>query len=158
MSKAQELKPCPFCGGAPQLVDNRMGWFVRCDHCRPFKTVIYGNNVRHLDHEEDADLGAVDWDALKQSAIDAWNRRAPASSEQQAALQDAGEAISDLAYALDMLVGKNAAHSLCIHEPMDAMGRVKGTWSAAAEVNARATLKLHASVIIAARASNGGKA
>lgn len=54
-----------------------MGWFVRCDHCRPFKTVIYGNNVRHLDHEEGADLGAVDWDALKQSAIDAWNRRAP---------------------------------------------------------------------------------
>ncbi|MBS9476264.1 Lar family restriction alleviation protein [Ancylobacter radicis] len=73
-----ELLPCPFCGGQPEVLDDRVIFFVRCDQCKPFSTVIYGESVRHLDHEgTEADFEAVDWDSLKQSAIDAWNRRAP---------------------------------------------------------------------------------
>lgn len=79
-----KLLPCPFCGGDPELVDNRVEWFVRCSNCKPFATVIYGNSVRHIDHcETDEDSAKaeqeVDWGALKQSAIDAWNRRAPSN-------------------------------------------------------------------------------
>ncbi|AXF52918.1 MAG: restriction alleviation protein [Bacteriophage sp.] len=79
-----KLLPCPFCGGDPELVDNRVEWFVRCSNCKPFATVIYGNSARHIDHcETDEDsakaVQEVDWGALKQSAIDAWNRRAPSN-------------------------------------------------------------------------------
>lgn len=85
-----ELKPCPFCGNKkPELVDDRVEYFVRCLECKPYFTVIYGDSVRHLDHldfgddltdEEidklsQAEFEKVDWPALKQSAIDAWNRR-----------------------------------------------------------------------------------
>lgn len=83
-----ELKPCPFCGNkTPELVDSRVEFFVRCNQCKPFFTVVYGKSVRHLDHitadtDEDADrisemaFDAVDWNEIKQSAIDAWNTRA----------------------------------------------------------------------------------
>ncbi|MFN3732209.1 hypothetical protein [Comamonas testosteroni] len=69
----------------------------------------------------------------------------------QADARDANQVIGDLAYALDMLVGANASHSLCEQEPMDAMGRVKGTWSKAAECNAQSTLEIHRAAIAAAK-------
>lgn len=62
---------------------------------------------------------------------------------------DAREVLGDLAYALELLVGTDALHSLYQEGAMDATGRVKGTWSAAAEVNARATLKTHAATLAA---------
>lgn len=83
-----ELKPCPFCGNkTPELVDSRVEFFVRCTDCKPCSTVIYGKTVKHLDYidtdtDEDEDrlsqiaFDAVDWDDIKQSAIDAWNTRA----------------------------------------------------------------------------------
>jgi hypothetical protein len=52
------------------------------------------------------------------------------------------EIVEILADALRMFVGDNARHSLCRHEGMDAFGRVKGTWSAAAEVNAKSALNI----------------
>ena len=71
-----DLLPCPFCGSAPELVDDRTEWFVRCKGCGPIATVIYGRSVRNLDHSgAQSDWDAVDWQGLKQSAIDAWNRR-----------------------------------------------------------------------------------
>lgn len=83
-----KLKPCPFCGSAPELVDDRTSWFVRCNHCKPFATVIYGETVSHLDHADDA--GAfldVDWMGLRQTAIAAWNTRAAD------ALEPSGDAV-----------------------------------------------------------------
>lgn len=79
------------------------------------------------------------------------------TSENTAALNTSandGEAIGALAYALELLVGTDALHSLCQQEGMDVLGRVKGTWSAAAEANARATLKVYAPTIRAALAKH----
>lgn len=83
MTTENELKPCPFCGGTPELVDSRVEWFVRCKSCKPYHTVIYGNNIRHIDEIDNDDVAAVelskvDFEALKKSAVDAWNNRAPA--------------------------------------------------------------------------------
>ena len=50
-----ELKPCPFCGGAPALENEAARKYVYCSVC-------------------EAD-GA--WDGDEQTAIDAWNRRTP---------------------------------------------------------------------------------
>ncbi len=75
-----ELKSCPFCSGKAKIVDHRTDWFVRCRTCN---VIVYGETVNHLDHIEDeveaqSAFDAVDWDALKQTAIDKWNRRPPA--------------------------------------------------------------------------------
>lgn len=73
MSKAQELKPellpCPMCGGTEILVKKRKTTMVECKSC-----------------------GLVVFDCqngVGRDAIAHWNTRAPASSEQQAAQQDA---------------------------------------------------------------------
>lgn len=72
----QILKPCPFCGNStPELVDNRVEWYVRCKNCKPYPTVIYGENVRFEVDEQGIDDSCIDWDRLKQTAVDAWNRR-----------------------------------------------------------------------------------
>lgn len=75
---SEELKNCPFCNGEAKLVDHRTDWYVQCDDC---KVTVYGETVNHLDHIEDDDeaiaaFDAVDWDELRKSAIDGWNRRA----------------------------------------------------------------------------------
>ena len=75
-----ELKSCPFCEpeiSDPELIDHRTDWFVRCNGC---SVIVYGDTVNHLDHiedEEEAQLAfdSVDWDALRQTAIDKWNTR-----------------------------------------------------------------------------------
>lgn len=89
-SQGASLLSCPFCGGSPELVDNRVEWFVRCAHCKPFATVIYGESARHIDHLQDGEaVPEVDWGRLRQTAIDAWNRRAPQSPAVPVPLTDA---------------------------------------------------------------------
>lgn len=89
MTDEPKLLPCPFCGGEPELVDDRLNWYVRCtNHPEGEWIVVCGKNVRWLDHigmdaatDAEADkmtseaADKIDWDALRQSAIDGWNRR-----------------------------------------------------------------------------------
>lgn len=51
-----KLKPCPFCGGAAELVMNTVGQF--CAQCRNYK------------------CGATIIAEVYDDAVDAWNRRA----------------------------------------------------------------------------------
>lgn len=74
MSKAQELKCCPFCGREAMMSHSRDG-----EVC----------NVRCAGWSVGNCLGAGPNCYTEAEAITAWNRRAPASSEQQAAQQDA---------------------------------------------------------------------
>lgn len=72
-----ELRECPYCGGKADLIDHRVDWFVKCSDCN---VIVYGESVSHLDHIEDEKeakeaFNSVDWDALKQTAIDKWNTR-----------------------------------------------------------------------------------
>lgn len=73
MSKAQELKPellpCPMCGGTEILVKKRKTTMVECKACG---LVVFNYQ-----------------DGIERDAIAHWNTRAPASSDQQAAQQDA---------------------------------------------------------------------
>lgn len=104
-----KLKPCPFCGSAPELVDDRTSWFVRCNHCKPFATVIYGETVSHLDHADDA--GAfldVDWMGLRQTAIAAWNTRTADALEPSG---DAVERVAELQLAA-FLAGRGSVTSM----------------------------------------------
>lgn len=73
MSKAQELKLCPFCNGSRAFVSDSESTAIHIV-CRDCGAQLWGCK-RHFSDEA--------------SAISAWNTRAPASSEQQAAQQDA---------------------------------------------------------------------
>ena len=81
---APELKPCT-CGKIPEIIDNRTSFFVQCkNHDAPWPT-IFGQSVSFLDnmtgfdtHEEadragKAAFDAVNWKAIRKSAVDAWN-------------------------------------------------------------------------------------
>ncbi len=81
----EALLPCK-CGSMPDIVDDRVRFFARCKNHTPW-LVVYGDSVEHLDHitaesDEEADslsknaFDAVDWSALRATAIASWNRRA----------------------------------------------------------------------------------
>lgn len=72
-----ELKLCPFCGEKATVIDHRVDFYVQCGGCN---VVVYGESVRHLDYTENeqeaqAAFDNVNWDELRQSAIDKWNAR-----------------------------------------------------------------------------------
>lgn len=72
------LEPCKTCGEAPELIDDRLVFYVRCtNHTAPWP-VVYGDNHRHIDGINNdvaaqAAIDAVDWDAVRASAISNWN-------------------------------------------------------------------------------------
>ncbi|QNL88907.1 MULTISPECIES: hypothetical protein [Pseudomonas] len=75
---AFHLKQCPFCGQVPELIDDRVQFFVRCKNHQPPWPLVYGQSMRHLDHindDEEAEkaFDAVDWSSVEKSAVDAWN-------------------------------------------------------------------------------------
>lgn len=126
MSKAQELKPellpCPMCGGTEILVKKRKTTMVECKACG---VVVFNYK-----------------DGIERDAIAHWNTRAPASSEQQAAQQDADTIAlprkewEELQYYLDRCYDKgHLDQCFDLVEPLEALNSA-----------------------IAARASNGGKA
>lgn len=128
MSKAQELSSCPFCGREAMMSHSRDG-----EVC----------NVRCAGWSVGNCLGAGPNCYTEAEAITAWNRRTPASSEQQAAQQDErNDALQDSAYAAGMLSGWN----LCVADDHATFSRIRGERMTGA-----------ARVALAARASNGGK-
>lgn len=85
MSKAQELKPCPFCGSGETVIHVNQGTWTGRGYGEPVSV-----EVRHWCAEEPGQpsRSIVRVGRDEPSAIAAWNRRA-SSSEQQAAQQDA---------------------------------------------------------------------
>lgn len=77
-----KLEPCK-CGGEPDLVDDCVGWYVKCQDCG---IRVHGERHPEIDHSEgdtdeeidaanEALCASIDWAAVRQTAIDAWNRR-----------------------------------------------------------------------------------
>lgn len=64
-----KIKPCPFCGHKPKIVDwNNGGYQIRCGLCGARQDVLY-DSVRNM-------KGAFAPRDGKKEAIEAWNRRA----------------------------------------------------------------------------------
>lgn len=85
MSKAQELKPCPFCGAGETMIHVNQGTWTGRGYGEPVSV-----EVRHWCKEEPGQpsRAIIRVGRDEASAMAAWNRR-PASIEQQAAQQDA---------------------------------------------------------------------
>ena len=71
MDNQIELKPCPFCGGEPEITEvidrtprnlEPVGFGVKCDQCGIIVAKI--------------DCGVTDWFETDEEAAAAWNRRA----------------------------------------------------------------------------------
>lgn len=60
-----ELKPCPFCGNTPVLVRWGNKWCVEC-------------------HSDDCEIRPETAIALKEEAVEAWNRRVNDDTERKA--------------------------------------------------------------------------
>ena len=65
-----DLKPCPFCGGEPLLMQKENNsWYVTCNSCS-------------ASSKEHAPRAVIPWEAYHalqdavSKAVDAWNRRA----------------------------------------------------------------------------------
>jgi hypothetical protein len=69
-----DLKLCPFCGSPGAIEDHRLQWVVRCTNCT---ACVLGERVS----ESKAPLPAPYWDRIRQTAVDAWNRRDKPTSE-----------------------------------------------------------------------------
>lgn len=53
-----ELKPCPFCGHVPELLDSSLGWYVYCPYCsaqqegcKDKQSVVDNWNLREVEDE-----------------------------------------------------------------------------------------------------------
>ena len=64
-----ELRDCPFCGGEAEAEDYRLFFAVKCS-C---SACILGDRVSEPETDEEAE--SIDWDAVRQTAIDRWNGR-----------------------------------------------------------------------------------
>ena len=70
MNDELTLRPCPFCGNeAPELQDHRLMWCVSC----ACTATVLGNHAT----ESDVHRPGLFWHDIRQSAVDAWNKRAP---------------------------------------------------------------------------------
>jgi hypothetical protein len=63
------LRPCPFCGSAATLEDERLLWVARCTGCG---ACVLGDRAPDPEQE----MPSAYWESFKQSAVDRWNRQA----------------------------------------------------------------------------------
>lgn len=61
-----ELKPCPFCGGIPRIIENKLN----------LNKILYG--VYCVDEHHEVSVGYFD---SEEEATEAWNRRADNGNE-----------------------------------------------------------------------------
>jgi len=87
------LKRCPFCGCAPELEDGRTIWVVRCQ-CG---ACVLGERAS----EPNIPLPTAYWQRFKQTAVDAWNKRAPTEGR-----------LEGLHLAQDMFIVSSVSHKL----------------------------------------------
>ena len=64
-----DSKPCPFCGSATTLDDERLLWVASCTGCG---ACVLGDRAP----EPVQEMPAAYWEPFRQSAVDRWNRRA----------------------------------------------------------------------------------
>ena len=70
---AEKLKPCPFCGGTPELIVNNpcaLILYIRCPEC---KAMIVRETQNADDTKKDEDA--------RQAVIKAWNTRTDCSTQ-----------------------------------------------------------------------------
>jgi hypothetical protein len=92
------LKPCPFCGSAATLEDERLLWVARCTGCG---VCVLGDRAS----EPEQEMPSAYWEPLKQSAVDRWNRRAAPPAPEPG---EVGQAVGNCA-RIELVV---ALHSL----------------------------------------------
>lgn len=72
-----ELKPCPFCGNAPELIKENGGWTIECKHHGWPKGKLSPTAIA-------GDIDLVSWGdtaKAKEKLIEAWNTRAERTCE-----------------------------------------------------------------------------
>ena len=71
---SEQLLSCPFCGAIAELEDCRTIFVVRCLGCT---ACVLGDRAPEPQFEMPLEY----WAHFAQTAVDAWNRRAPRSKE-----------------------------------------------------------------------------
>jgi len=83
---SEELKPCAHCGSkALEIEDHRLRWSVSCKEC---DVIILGEKSHEPESEDEC--SHIDWDSIRQTAVDRWNSRHTTQSQVDEYLAEKG--------------------------------------------------------------------